>query len=142
MKELSAYRLKLWIAPEAIIQSIIRDVSTSRKEPIWAAEVSGAEPAAFVDGKKKDAAASKIPGIPATKNAARQPYSFATEPLTKKLNAIPSGSPSIKMLIARAPCSGGKTSPISAVAAGANDASPTPAPVRIAHHGAYSSAMP
>ena len=74
----------------------------------------------------------RMPGIPATKNAERQPYSLATVPLTAKLRATPTGSPSIKIARAFARQPAGKRSPINDVAAGAHDASPTPTPSRIA----------
>src|SRR5687768_5956992 len=74
-----------------------------------------------------------MPGNPAIRNAARQPYAFAIVPLTAKLRAMPIGRPSIKMLIALPRFSEGYRSPIRDVEAGAHEASPTPTPNRRAN---------
>ena len=77
--------------------------------------------------------ASSNPGAVATKNVIRQPYDFATMPLMTLDRNKPSGRPSMKNEIARARRAGGKRSPMSELAAGAQLASPNPTPILAAN---------
>src|SRR5260370_36208236 len=110
--------LKLWSAPERISHHIVGIVSSVRHgDPERAATVRDSVIPRAGSLMNIAAIAQRSPGIPATKNAARQPHVCATKLLTRYDSAIPIGSPSMKTDIARARRAGGEKSPINEVAA-------------------------
>jgi hypothetical protein len=76
---------------------------------------------------------SSVAGSAASASATLQPWACATGPVTAKLSIPPTGTAIMNHAMARARRSGGTTSPIQLVAAGAHTASPIPTPRRVAN---------
>src|SRR5580658_2034266 len=128
-----AYKLKLINAPDKMIHHKVGTRSRADNDRLLSTAKASSDAPRAGSCRRSKRGTRRIAGAAALTIAVRQPHRCAIGPHNKKLSAPPTGTPSMNSDKTRARRFTANRSPIQLVPAGAQTASPTPTPSRVAN---------